>query len=74
MAIVLAMIEDEFIDKDLGIVGPVHAVRTVSHDPALHADGRARGRRLVHRARAPVGVPAPRTEVRRRDRPRAVRR
>src|SRR3954471_19333470 len=26
MAIVLAMIEDEFIDKDLGIVGPVHAV------------------------------------------------
>src|SRR5437588_724690 len=32
MAIVLAMIEDEFVDKDLGIVGPVHAVRTVSHD------------------------------------------
>src|SRR4051812_2983052 len=37
MAIVLAMIEDEFVDKDLGIVGPVHAVRTVSHDPTLTA-------------------------------------
>ncbi|MGZ4714568.1 MAG: depupylase/deamidase Dop [Acidimicrobiia bacterium] len=37
MAIVLAMIEDDFVDKDLGIVGPVHAVRTVSHDPTLTA-------------------------------------
>ncbi len=37
MAIVLAMIEDEFVDKDLGIIGPVHAVRTVSHDPTLTA-------------------------------------
>ena len=37
MAIVLGMIEDDFIDKDLGIVGPVHAVRTVSHDPTLPA-------------------------------------
>ncbi len=37
MAIVLAMIEDEFVDKDLGVVGPVHAVRTVSHDPTLRA-------------------------------------
>ena len=36
-AIVLAMIEDDFVDKDLGIVGPVHAVRTVSHDPTLTA-------------------------------------
>ncbi len=36
-AIVLAMIEDDFVDKDLGIVGPVHAVRTVSHDPTLAA-------------------------------------
>jgi proteasome accessory factor PafA2 len=37
MAIVLAMIEDEFIDKDLAIIGPVHAVRTVSHDTTLRA-------------------------------------
>ena len=42
MAIVLAMIEDEFVDKDLGIIGPVHAVRTVSHDPTLARHGRAR--------------------------------
>jgi len=37
MAIVLGMIEDDFFDKDLSIIGPVHAVRTVSHDPSLHA-------------------------------------
>ena len=36
-AIVLAMIEDEFIDKDLSIIGPVSAMRTVSHDPTCHA-------------------------------------
>src|SRR4249920_917697 len=36
-AIVLAMIEDEFIDKDLSIIGPVAAMRTVSHDPTCHA-------------------------------------
>ncbi len=37
MAIVLAMIEDDFLDKDLSIIGPVHAVRVVSHDPKLAA-------------------------------------
>jgi proteasome accessory factor A len=36
-AIVLAMIEDGFIDKDLSIVGPVAAMRTVSHDPTCRA-------------------------------------
>ena len=36
-AIVLAMIEDDFLDKDLSIVGPVQAVRTISHDPTLRA-------------------------------------
>jgi len=36
-AIVLAMIEDDFIGKDLSIVGPVHAVRTVSHDLTCRA-------------------------------------
>ena len=31
------MIEDGFIAKDLSIVGPVHAMRTVSHDPTCRA-------------------------------------
>ena len=36
-AIVLAMIEDGFIDKDLSISSPVAAIRAVSHDPTLRA-------------------------------------
>ena len=36
-AIVLAMIEDEFFDKDLSVVAPVSAIRTVSHDPTCTA-------------------------------------
>ncbi|MGH9015402.1 MAG: depupylase/deamidase Dop [Acidimicrobiia bacterium] len=36
-AIVLAMIEDDFIDKDCSIVTPVAAMRTVSHDPTCRA-------------------------------------
>jgi proteasome accessory factor PafA2 len=36
-AIVLAMIEDGFITKDLSIIGPVNAMRTVSHDPSCRA-------------------------------------
>jgi proteasome accessory factor PafA2 len=36
-AIVLAMIEDGFLAKDLSIIGPVNAMRTVSHDPACRA-------------------------------------
>jgi proteasome accessory factor A len=36
-AIVLAMIEDGFIDKDLSISSPVAAIRAVSHDPSLRA-------------------------------------
>ena len=36
-AIVLAMIEDGFIEKDLSIIGPVNAMRTVSHDPSCRA-------------------------------------
>jgi Pup amidohydrolase len=34
-ALVLAMIEERFIDRDLGIDGPVAALRAVSHDPSL---------------------------------------
>ena len=44
-AIVLAMIEDDFIDtasgtgtrKDFSVVAPVPSMRTVSHDPTCHA-------------------------------------
>jgi Pup amidohydrolase len=36
-ALVLAMIEDDFIDKDYSIVSPVPAMRAVSHDPELRA-------------------------------------
>jgi proteasome accessory factor A len=36
-AIVLAMLEDNFIDKDLSIANPVPAMRTVSHDPRCRA-------------------------------------
>ncbi len=36
-AIVLAMIEDDFIDKDYSIVSPVAAMRAVSHDPTCRA-------------------------------------
>ena len=36
-AIVLSMIEDGFVDKDLTIIAPVPAMRTVSHDPTCHA-------------------------------------
>ena len=36
-AIVLAMIEDGYIEKDLSIIGPVAAMRIVSHDPTCRA-------------------------------------
>ena len=36
-AIVLSMIERNFIDRDLRLVNPVPAMRTVSHDPDLSA-------------------------------------
>ncbi|MDQ1383141.1 MAG: Pup amidohydrolase, partial [Actinomycetota bacterium] len=36
-AVVLAMVEDGFIDKDLSISTPVAAIRAVSHDPSLQA-------------------------------------
>ncbi|MDP3969465.1 MAG: depupylase/deamidase Dop [Nocardioides sp.] len=44
-SLVLAMIEDRFIDRDLSVVEPVAALRAVSHDPGLThrlrlADGR----------------------------------
>jgi proteasome accessory factor A len=36
-AIILAMIEDDFVDKDYSIESPVAALRTVSHDPTCRA-------------------------------------
>ncbi len=36
-AIVLAMVEDDALDRDLSIRNPVSAVRAVSHDPGLQA-------------------------------------
>ncbi|MCM3515288.1 proteasome accessory factor PafA2 [Nocardioides sp. P86] len=34
-SLVLAMIEDRFLDRDLAVEGPVAALREVSHDPTL---------------------------------------
>jgi len=36
-SIVLAMLEDSFVDKDLSVVDPVRAMRTVSHDPSCRS-------------------------------------
>jgi proteasome accessory factor A len=47
-ALVLAMIEDGFIDADLSVDGPVAALRAVSHDPTLtHLVTLKDGRRLT---------------------------
>jgi len=47
-ALVLAMIEDGFISRDLGVEGPVASLRAVSHDPSLqHALTLSDGRRLT---------------------------
>lgn len=34
-AIVLSMVEDDFIDKDLSLASAVSAIRAISHDPSL---------------------------------------
>jgi proteasome accessory factor A len=47
-SLVLAMIEDRFIDVDLGVVQPVKSLRSVSHDPSLkHLLTLVDGRRLT---------------------------
>ncbi|MGB9378653.1 MAG: depupylase/deamidase Dop [Mycobacteriales bacterium] len=47
-ALVLAMIEDSFLDVDLTVDNPVSALRAVSHDPSLtHQVQLATGRRLT---------------------------
>src|ERR687897_887496 len=47
-ALVLAMIEDGFIDRDLSVEGAVKALRDVSHDPTLqHLVTLRDGRRLT---------------------------
>jgi len=47
-ALVLAMIEDGFVARELGVEQPVRALRAVSHDPTLKTQLRLRdGRRLT---------------------------
>ena len=47
-ALVLSMIEDNFLADDLSIVNPVHELHEVSHDPALRHEIRmSDGRRLT---------------------------
>lgn len=47
-ALVLAMIEDRFLGRDLSVDGPVAALRAVSHDPTLqHKLVLANGRRIT---------------------------
>jgi proteasome accessory factor PafA2 len=47
-SLVLAMIEDGFIERDLGVEQPVRALRAVSHDPTLkHLVTLHDGRRLT---------------------------
>ena len=47
-SLVLAMIEDGFITRDLSVDGPVRALRAVSHDPTLrHTVQLKDGRRLT---------------------------
>ena len=36
-ALVLAMIEDRYLTRDLGLETPVASLRAISHDPTLHA-------------------------------------
>ena len=74
-AIVLAMIEDGFIDKDLSIVvaGRRRCARCRT-TRRCRATVDVADARPLHRDRAAVGVPAARAQVRRRDRPRSVRR
>ena len=73
-ALVLSMIEDDWLTRDLLPAKPVQALRQVSYDLTLAAPDRA-GRRLVdHRARGAVGALRPGPEVRRGARPRVHRR
>jgi proteasome accessory factor PafA2 len=47
-SLVLAMIEDKFLSRDLSVEQPVRALRAVSHDPSLtHLVRLADGRRLT---------------------------
>ena len=71
-ALVLAMIEDDFLPRDLMLAAPVAALRKVSYDLSLRqpidlADG------TDDRGRDAVGVPRPGQEVRRGARPRLHR-
>ena len=66
-ALVLAMIEDRFLTRDLGGRAPGRArCAQVSHDPTLHAPGHAARRPPADRRPAADGVPRAGPQVRRR--------
>ena len=73
-AIVLAMVEDDFLPRDFVFRSPVQAMRQVSHDLTLDRADRARRRHDGHRAGDPVGAVRPGPQVRRGARPRHGRR
>ena len=65
-SLVLAMIEDRFITTDLGIDGPVAALRAVSHDPTLRELIPMNDGRRLTALPAAGGVPRAGAQVRRR--------
>ena len=73
-AIVLSMIEDGFIDKDLSIANPVPRCARCRTTSSLRATVDVADLGSCTVDRAAVGVPATRAQVRGRDRTRSVRR
>ena len=72
MAIVLSMIEDDFIERDLSLESPVVAYRARVARPHLPRDHPAQGRPRPHRGRPPARVPRPGPPLLPRPRARAV--
>ena len=70
-AVVLAMIEDGAIDRDLALRDPVRAIKEVSHDPTCRQTRRARERQAHDRRRDAARLPRARAALR-RDRPRRL--
>ena len=69
-ALVLAMVEDDFLPRDFVFRTPVQAMRQVSYDTVADPAARAGRRHHRHRARGAVGAARPGPQVRRRPRPR----
>ena len=64
-SLVLAMIEDGFIDEDFSIDQPVAALRAVSHDTSLRHEVTLQNGRNLYRFATAMGVLRTRSEVRR---------